>query len=106
MYNLRIYNRDDFMEVYILLFRTGLPVEELMKVSSIRRELFKKVKGPVQKYYISDTESDRVGGVYIFDTKENLEAFKNSELSKSTPDAYQFLVDPEVKIFNVSSLLR
>ncbi|MHA1915354.1 MAG: YdhR family protein [Promethearchaeota archaeon] len=94
------------MEVYILLFKPGLPLEELIKVSNTRRELFKKVQGLVQKYYISDTESDRVGGVYIFDSKENLETFRNSELSKSTADAYQFQDDPEIKIFSVSSLLR
>jgi hypothetical protein len=94
------------MEVYILLFKPGLPVDELIKVSNTRRELFKEVEGLVQKYYISDTESDRVGGVYIFDSKENLETFKNSELSRSTAKAYQFQDEPEVKIFSVSSLLK
>ncbi|MHA1915355.1 MAG: YdhR family protein [Promethearchaeota archaeon] len=94
------------MEILVFLFRSGLSMEELMKVSKTRGERFKKVKGLIQKYYVSDKESNRIGGVYLFDSKKNLKAFRNSELSKTTPEAYQFLDEPYVKILDVLRPLK
>jgi hypothetical protein len=94
------------MEILIFLFKSGLPMEELMKVSKTRGEHFKKVKGLIQKYYVSDKEFNRIGGVYFFDSKKNLKDFRNSELSKSTAGAYQFLEEPDVRILDVIRPLK
>ena len=94
------------MEILIFLFKSALSMEELMKVSKTGGEQFKKVKGLIQKYYVSDKESNRIGGVYFFDSKKNLKAFRNSELSKSTPGAYQFLEEPDVRILDVLRPLK
>ena len=94
------------MEILIFLFKSGLPMEELMEVSKTRGEQFKKVKGLIQKYYVSDKESNRIGGVYFFDSKKNLKDFRNSELSKSTAGAYQFLEEPDVRILDVLRPLK
>ncbi|MHA1729418.1 MAG: YdhR family protein [Promethearchaeota archaeon] len=94
------------MEIMVLLFETGLEAEKLMKTSNERYKKFKDVKGLVQKYYMSDAESSKVGGVYVFDTKENLDAFFESDLSKSTSEAYKFQGQALRSFFNVSRTLR
>ena len=94
------------MEILILLFKSGLPMEELMKVSKIRAERYSKVKGLIQKYYVTDQTSNHIGGLFIFDSKESLEAFRNSDLSKSTAEAYQFLESPDIRILDVIKTLK
>jgi hypothetical protein len=44
--------------------------------------------------------------VYVFDLKENLEAFRSSELAKSIGDTYKYLEPPEKKVFNVNLVLN
>lgn len=90
----------------ILLFETGLKIDDLIKISNERFEKFLHVKGLLQKFYISDPNSNQVGGVYVFDSKENLVKFRESELSKSTSAAYKFLESSDVRFFNVSRTLR
>lgn len=75
-------------------------------MSNERFEKFLHVKGLLQKFYISDPNSIQVGGVYVFDSKENLETFRESDLSKSTSAAYKFLESSDVRFFNVSRTLR
>ncbi len=94
------------MEIMVLIFETGLKIEELTKTSNERFDKFQHVKDLLQKFYISDPNSDQVGGIYVFDSKENLEAFRESELSKSTSEAYKFLEPADVKFFNVSRTLK
>jgi hypothetical protein len=81
-------------------------MEELMKISKERGERFKEVKGLIQKYYVSDKSSNHVGGVYIFDSKRNLKAFRESDLSKSTAEAYQFLEPADERVLGVIKTLR
>ena len=90
----------------LLLFEVGLKIEDLIKTSNERFEKFKQVKGLLQKFYISDPNSNQVGGICVFDSKENLEVFRDSELSKSTSEAYKFLKPADVKFFDVSRTLR
>jgi hypothetical protein len=47
-----------------------------------------------------------VGGVFIFDSKESLKAFRDSELAKSTGEAYKFLEPPTTKVLEIAKLLR
>ena len=42
------------MEMLILLFKSGIPREEVTKVSESRAERYRKVKGLIQKFYVED----------------------------------------------------
>lgn len=94
------------MEILIFLFKSGLPMKDLLKVSEERAPRFREVEGLVQKFYVSDKESNRIGGIYFFDSKKNLKAFRDSDLAKSTPEAYQFTEPPDVRIFDVLKKLH
>lgn len=59
----------------------------------------------LQKLYIKDESTGHPGGVYIFDSKESLEAFRNSDLSKSIGDAYKFLELETRRVFKVTNVL-
>jgi len=93
------------MEVYLTLFKSGLPKEEVLKKFEERADKYRAVKGLIQKYYVHDESSGEFGGVYVFDSKENLEAFRDSDLRKSIGDAYKFLEPPTKRMFEVNLVL-
>lgn len=89
------------MELLIFMFRSGLSYEEVKKVSEQRADQYRKVNGLVQKYYVHDPASNHLGGVFLFESKEHLIAFRTSNLAKSTGQAYQFTEDPQVRVLEV-----
>lgn len=94
------------MRLLIFLFKSGLPIEEIMKTSEDRADSYRKVPGLVQKYYVVDKSTDRVGGIFVFDSEENLKAFRESELAKSTGEAYKFLEPPHTRVLEIAKVLR
>ena len=94
------------MNLLIFLFKSGLPYEEIMKTSDERADQYKKVPGLIQKYYVLDKSNDRVGGVFVFDSIEKLQAFKESELAKSTSEAYKFKEPPHTQVLEIAKVLH
>ena len=54
-----------------------------------RRSRFLEVPGLVQKVYGRDPDTGDVCGIYFFETDEALEAFRESELARTIPSAYE-----------------
>lgn len=94
------------MKLLIFLFKSGLSTEEVLKVSEGRESQYRDVKGLIQKYYVQVKEMDRVGGVFVFDTEENLAAFRESDLAKSTGEAYKFTEPPHTRVLDIVKTLR
>ena len=93
------------MNLLIFLFRSGLSMEEVQKTSEGRADQYRKVPGLVQKYYVLDKSIDRVGGVFVFDSLESLQAFKDSDLAKSTGEAYKFKEPPHTRVLEIAKVL-
>ncbi|MHA1960183.1 MAG: YdhR family protein [Candidatus Thorarchaeota archaeon] len=94
------------MELLIFLFKSGLSMDEMMKTSEGRAEQFREVPGLIQKYYVLDKESGQAGGVYVFESKEHLSAFKDSDLAMSTGEAYKFVEPPHTRVLEIAKVLR
>ncbi len=94
------------MNILIFLFKSGLPFEEIAKTSEEKADQYKKVPGLIQKYYVQDKSSERVGGVFVFDSIENLQAFKDSDLAKSTAEVYKFLDPPHTQVLKIAKVLH
>src|SRR5215217_7853849 len=54
-----------------------------------------EVPGLVQKYYGYEPDSGAFCGCYIFDSEESRQAFRQSELARTIPAAYQFAAAAE-----------
>ena len=65
-----------------------------------------QVEGLIQKYYVMDKSTGHVGGVFIFDSKESLRAFRDSELAKSTAAAYKFVEPPTTRALEIAKVLK
>jgi len=93
------------VEILILIGKSGLQIEEILTIANKRAEEYRKVKGLIQKLYVKDNSTGHIGGVLIFDSKENLEAYRNSDLAKSTIEAYKLLEPPTARILEVIKVL-
>lgn len=69
--------------------KSDLEPEELERRLIERRPRFYEVPGLVQKIYARDESSGDVCGIYFFEDQESLTHFRESELAKTIPAAYE-----------------
>lgn len=76
---------------------SDLPFEELSARAEARKPQFKEVPGLFQKFYVHDPVNGHVCGIYFFESREALAAYRDSDLAKSIPSAYEATeIRPEV----------
>lgn len=75
--------------ILFVRIKSGLDPEELERRALERRPRFKEVPGLIQKIYGRDESSGDVCGIYFFESKEALAAFRDTELAKTIPAAYE-----------------
>ena len=69
--------------------KSDLDPEELNRRLNERKPRFLEVPGLTQKIYGRDEETGDVCGIYFFENKDALAAFRDTELAKTIPDAYE-----------------
>ena len=94
------------MVVQYIKLKSDLPEEKLLEKATTRAEQFRAIPGLIQKYYVRLGEPGTYGGLYIWDSMESLQAFKNSDLAASIPQAYEVVEKPEVEISDLLFTLR
>jgi hypothetical protein len=77
------------MVVHFVRFTTRLAREEVRQIMEERAPRFRQVPGLLQKYYGYEASSEAFCGCYIFDSEESRQAFRQCELARSIPAAYQ-----------------
>jgi heme-degrading monooxygenase HmoA len=87
-------------------FKTSLPQDELEVRYKKRMPQFREIPGLLQKYYFHDPANDEWGGVYLWESGEHLEAYKNSELRKSIAEAFQVVGTPRIEVIKVVDVLK
>lgn len=75
--------------ILFVRIKSDLEPEELDRRLLERRPRFLDVPGLIQKIYGRDSESGDLCGVYFFENRESLAAFRDTELARTIPDAYE-----------------
>ncbi len=76
----------------VILFvriKSKLETQEIDRRLLERRPRFQDVPGLVQKIYGRDESTGDVCGIYFFKDKASLAAFRENELAKTIPTAYE-----------------
>lgn len=94
------------MFMQIVKLKTALPEDELLKIAHERAPQFRAIPGLVQKYYVRRPGEGEFAGVYVWDSMESLTAYRESDLAKSIPAAYQVTEPPVVEVGEVLFPLR
>lgn len=87
-------------------FKSALPIDELMEIARARMDDFRALKGLKQKYYLQDPVSGEICGLYLWESAEDLDAYRQSELRATIAAAYQAESEPQVQVFRVLEPLR
>ena len=75
--------------ILFVRIKSGLDAAELDRRLLERRPRFREVRGLVQKIYGRDAATGDVCGIYFFDSVEALTAFRETELARTIPGAYE-----------------
>jgi len=94
------------MIMQIVKLKSSLPDEELLRIAHERAPQFRAIPGLVQKYYVRGEGEGAFAGVYLWDSKQSLAAFRASDLAKSIPEAYQLAEPPVIEVGEVVFPLR
>ena len=79
---------------------SALDAQEFERRLAERRPRFREVPGLVQKIYGRDPETGDVCGVYFFESDKALVAFRETELARTIPTAYE-AVDVRREVYEV-----
>jgi hypothetical protein len=79
---------------------SGLDAQEFDRRLLERRPRFREVPGLVQKIYGRDGVTGAVCGIYFFESSAALAAFRESELAKTIPTAYD-AVDVRREVYDL-----
>jgi Putative mono-oxygenase ydhR len=86
--------------ILVVRITSGLDHQEFDRRIAERRPRFRDVPGLLQKVYGRDPESGDVCGIYFFDSDEALAAFRETELARTIPAAYE-AVDVRREVYEV-----
>ena len=75
--------------VLFVRIKSDLDPEELDRRLNERKPRFLEVPGLIQKFYGRDEATGDTCGIYFFESKEALAAFRDTELAKTIPTAYE-----------------
>ncbi|RMD61275.1 hypothetical protein D6833_08480 [Candidatus Parcubacteria bacterium] len=85
--------------------KSQLDAKELERRMIERRPRFLEVPGLVQKIYGRDEATGDVCGIYFFEDKAALDAFRQTELAQTIASAYEVL-DSRFEVYDVLYPLR
>jgi len=94
------------MIVQMFKFKSRLPDEEVRRIMRERAPRFREQKGLLQKFYGYEESTSMHTGIYIWDSRNSMHAFRETELAKSIPSAYQVETPPRVEVFELIFPLR
>jgi heme-degrading monooxygenase HmoA len=95
------------MIIQFIKLKANLPKDELLRRAREREPQFKAISGLLQKYYVRiDPASGQYGGMYVWDSPESLMAFRDSDLARSIPGAYEIMEAPNIELMDVLFQLR
>ena len=94
------------MHVLMISYKSGLPMERVQQLFLERSERYRQVAGLQQKLYLRDPSTGEVGGLYLFDSKKDLDAFRNSDLEKSIERVYRVTGPLAIRTFEVVQTLH
>ena len=69
--------------------KSGLDPQELERRMHERLPRFREVPGLVQKIYGKDPATGEFCGIYFFESQAALQAYRQTELAKTIPTAYE-----------------
>jgi heme-degrading monooxygenase HmoA len=92
--------------VLMVRFRSALSHKEALRIMNERAPEFRALPGLQQKYYLHDAETGEYAGLYLWESREALTEYQESELRATIAEAYKAEGEPRVELYQVLKPLR
>jgi heme-degrading monooxygenase HmoA len=92
--------------VQIVRYKSGLSHEGGAEQFEARADRYREVPGLIQKYYVHFTETGEHGGVYVWDSLESLQNWRETNLAESLEETYKVKRPPHQELADVMLVLR
>lgn len=94
------------MLVQFVRFKTAMDEKDFLAAAEARGPAFRDVPGLKQKYFVKLDAPGSFGGVYHWETRAAMEAYRASPLAASVGQAYEVIGETEVESAEVLLTLR
>jgi hypothetical protein len=91
---------DEMAAILFVRIKSRLSAEEFERRANERLPRFREVPGLIQKIYGRDEATGDACGIYFFEDGNALAAFRESELARTIPAAYE-ATDVRPEVFDV-----
>ena len=88
------------MEIVFITFESELGLELIEARFRARAQKFRDMDGLLQKFYVHDEGSGRVGGIYVFDSEASRDALFESDIHAKLRDGSD-VRDLDITTFHV-----
>ena len=88
--------------ILLVKFKSSLSLDELMAIVESRADEFRALDGLIQKHYIHDAVTGEYGGLYLWDSPEAFNAYRESELRATIGAAYKTQGEPSIQVHRPS----
>ena len=92
--------------VLLVKFKSRLAPEKLREVIESRIDQFRALEGLQQKYYLEDSTTGEIAGLYLWKSPQALAEYRESELRATIAEAYQAEGETRVEAYRVLEVLR
>jgi hypothetical protein len=92
--------------IQLVRFASRLTYDEVMERFEARSDQYREVPGLLQKYYVHYPETDEYGGVYVWDSKDSLQKWRETNLSSTLAGTYQIKDEPHREMLDVMVVLH
>jgi heme-degrading monooxygenase HmoA len=90
----------------LVRFRSDLIDDEVQRKFEERADRYRAVPGLLEKIYLQFRESGEYGALYVWNSEESLAAFRETELARTIPVAYQVTEPPRSELADVPLVVR
>lgn len=94
------------MIVQIVKFKSRLSDEEVVATYEKRSPRYRDLEGLAQKYYLRFPETGEHGAVYLWQSRDDLERFRQSDLGRTIGESYEVEGEPKSEIAELVLTLR
>ena len=94
------------MIVSLVRFKSRLSDNAVQATFEERADLYRNVPGLAEKIYLRFRESGEFGAVYVWDSEKALMDFRESELARTIPAAYQVEEAPLAELADVCLVIQ
>ena len=94
------------MIIQIVRYASGLSREEVAQRFEERADGYRQVDGLIQKFYVRYEDTDEYGGIYLWDSRASLDAWRAGNLAGTLAETYEVVGEPGRELAEVMLVLR